>query len=188
MQKIPQYSHLAITLIGVLGVPTLAPQWLAQPSHSTIFMVLVAASVILHSISPSIFGAPSDDAQKKAGISMVGVVLFALAVLPALALSGCTNWERATFQTLSASQATINQAQADYEAGTAIPHNQAAYTVITAAKLAHDTAVNQMVVYEQLKATGASASALAEAENQTTAAVAELPGLITQIKALYGAK
>jgi len=188
MQKIPQYIHLAITLIGVLGVPTLAQQWLAQPTHSVIFMVLVAASVVLHSISPSIFGAPSDDAQKKAGINTVGVVLFALAVMPALALSGCTNWERATFQTLSASQATINQAQADYEAGTAIPHNKTAYTAITAAKLAHDTAVNHMVVYEQLKATGASASALAEAENQTTAAVAELPELITQIKALYGAK
>lgn len=183
MQKVPQYVHLLITLTGVIGVPALAQGWLA--THTLAFTILVAVSVVLHAISPSLFGAPSEDAQKKAGITTVSMVLFALALLPAVALAGCTNWERATFQTLAASQATINQAQTDYEAGSAIPHNQAAYTVITAAKLAHNTAVNHMVVYEQLKATGASADALAEAENQTTAAVAELPGLITQIKALY---
>lgn len=105
--------------------------------------------------------------------------------LALLAVAGCTNWERQTYQTLAASQATINQAQADYEGGTAIPHNQAAYTTINTAKTAQTAAVNQMVAYEQLKATGAPASALTAAEAQVETALTQLPAIIAEIKALY---
>jgi hypothetical protein len=117
--------------------------------------------------------------------------LFSLLLVSTLVVcAGCTNWERQTFQTLAASKATIDQAQVDYEAGKLIPHNQLAYTTINSAKIAQAAAVNQMVAYEQLKSTGGSASALAVDESQVVAAVAELPTIIIQVKALYttGAK
>lgn len=114
--------------------------------------------------------------------------LYASLALALLATAGCTNWERTTFQALSASKATIDQAQADYEAGTAIPHSQAAFNAINLAKQAQTTAVNQMVAYEQLKATGATPAALTIAQSQVAAALADLPALITSIKALYTAK
>lgn len=114
--------------------------------------------------------------------------LYASLALALLAATGCTNWERSTFQALSASKATIDQAQADYEAGTAIPHNQAAFNAINLAKQAQTTAVNQMVAYEQLKATGATPAALTIAQSQVAAALADLPALITAIKALYATK
>lgn len=116
---------------------------------------------------------------------MKRIAIVAILMLVTVGMVGCTNWERTTFQTLSTSKATIDKAQADYEVGTVIPHNQAAFTAITAAKMAQTLAVNHMVTYEQLKATGASSSALAEAQTQTTTALAELPALIIQIKALY---
>jgi len=66
--KIPQLVHLIVTLAGVIGVPTLATNWLLQPSHAMIFTALVGISVVLHSICPSVFGAPSDAAQQQAGL------------------------------------------------------------------------------------------------------------------------
>jgi hypothetical protein len=113
------------------------------------------------------------------------IAITAVLMLFTVGMAGCTNWERVTFQTLSASKATIDQAQADYEIGAAIPHNVASYRAIVAARVVHNTAVNHMVTYEQLKATGASSSELAEAETQTTTALAELPAVIVQIKSLY---
>ena len=43
-----------------------------------IFVVLVGASVLLHAISPSIFGGPSEDAQKAASAAKLGVILLLL--------------------------------------------------------------------------------------------------------------
>jgi hypothetical protein len=110
---------------------------------------------------------------------------YAAITLVLFATVGCTNWERTTFQTLAASKATIDQAQVDYEAGTVIPHNLAAYQAINTAKQAQITAVNAMVVYEQLKATGATPTALNTAQVEVVTALSELPSLIVKIKALY---
>ena len=82
MAKISQYVHLLVTLCGVIGVPTLAQNWLSQSSHAVVFAVLVGVSVLLHAVSPSIFGGPTDQAQTAAGIAKAGVVLFCLAVVP----------------------------------------------------------------------------------------------------------
>lgn len=82
MSKLSQYVHLAVTLAGVIGVPTLAGKWLDQPVHATIFAVLVGVSVLLHAMLPSIFGAPSDNAQAEAGLTKAGMILFCLLVVP----------------------------------------------------------------------------------------------------------
>jgi hypothetical protein len=107
-----------------------------------------------------------------------------LAFLTLTAVVGCTNWERQTYQALAASQATINQAQADYESG-ALPHSTKVYNAINEAKAFQTTAVQAMVVYEQLKATNAGADALTKAENAVGAALAVLPSAISDIKVLY---
>ncbi len=111
--------------------------------------------------------------------------ILASLTLALIAAIGCTNWERQTFQALAASKATIDQAQVDYEAGTVLPHSTAAYNAINAAKAVQTTAVNQFLAYENLKATGAPQSALANAQVQVATAIAGLPPLITAIKALY---
>jgi hypothetical protein len=96
-------------------------------------------------------------------------------------LGGCDSFERDTFNTLAASQAVINQAQADYTAKT-IPENACTYAVINAAKGTQIAAVNAMVIYEQEKAAKTSLTA------QTAVVVADiaaLPAIILQVKTLY---
>lgn len=104
----------------------------------------------------------------------------AFAVL-ALCVVGCTDFERSSFQTLSASKAVIDQAQADYEART-LPHNTCSYTIINDAKAAQTTGVNAMVVYEEEKAAKTDLTAQTAV---VTSTLATLPALIVQVKALY---
>jgi len=119
-------------------------------------------------------------------------ILKKLAVLgvlsTALIVTGCSDFERTSFQALSSSRDTINQAQDDYEAPATpekpkkIPHNQCAYAVINDAKAAQTVAVNAMVVYEEQKATKqdlASQTALA------ATAVSGLAPLVVKVKTLY---
>jgi hypothetical protein len=117
----------------------------------------------------------------------VGSVLLAATLLP-FALTACTNWEQTTYQALASSKAVLDQAQIDYETGTAISHNAIAYQTITAAKAAQTTAVNAMVTYEQLKAVNTtSADALTKAQGDVETALAALPTLLSNVKALYAA-
>lgn len=113
-------------------------------------------------------------------------ILVALLAIGMLGLSGCAamSFERITFQSLSASQATINQFQTDYEART-IPRTTAAYTAITKAKAAQTLAVDAMVTYEGLKAAKAAPSALAAQQQTVTALIASIPPVITAIQAFY---
>ena len=139
---------------------------------------------------------PAPPAQPGVVAKGLPVVLLLL-LIPALGLSGCTSWERTTFQTLAATKADIDAAQAAYEvsqptgkcpvpsASVCLPHTQAVYEAIGTAKISQTLAVNQMVAYEQLKATGATASSLQVAESQVVAALSQLPPEITQLKALY---
>lgn len=116
--------------------------------------------------------------------------------LLALCLTGCTNWERATFQTLSTSQAVINQAQTDYEISAAtgtcpaaatacLPHTKAVYDTINTAKAAQVTDVNLMVTYEEAKAAGGTAANLASIQTDVTVALNNLTTIIANVKALY---
>lgn len=58
MKKAIQIIHLLATAAAVIGVPTFDEKWLHSPEHAGIFGVLVAVSVFLHAVAPSIFGAP----------------------------------------------------------------------------------------------------------------------------------
>lgn len=91
MIKFAQYVHLALTASAVVGVPTMASKWLAQPSHAAVFSVLVGISVVLHAIAPSIFGAPSDAAVSS---SKLGVwMLISLLVISPFQ-TGCTQQQK----------------------------------------------------------------------------------------------
>lgn len=100
-----------------------------------------------------------------------------------LVATGCTDWERTTFQTLSASKATIDGAQADYEAGV-IPKTQPAYAAITEAKKAQTAAVDALVAYESIKAAKGTQSALDAQQAIVAAALGQLAPLIAAIRAL----
>ena len=111
--------------------------------------------------------------------------ILASLALALLAVVGCTNWERTAYQTLAASKATINQAQADYEVGTSIPHNASAYKAINTAKDVQTVAVNALVTYESLKANNGTTDALAKAQADVATALGQLPTIIQSVKALY---
>jgi len=125
-------------------------------------------------------------------------VLFAIAGLAIGWLCGCTNWERQAFQSLSASKAAIDAAQQAYEvsavngpncpvpaAQPCIPHTNAAFTAINKAKDAQKTAVDALVTYETAKANGQGQFALERAQTDVETTLAALPGLISDVKALY---
>jgi len=119
-----------------------------------------------------------------------------LALALALAITGCTNWEQTTYKTLAASQAVINQAQADYEASATapcaptatacLPHSAAVYNTVNEAKKIQTTAVDSMVTYEEAKAAGGTTASLNALEADVNVAIQQLPTIITDIKALYG--
>lgn len=98
-----------------------------------------------------------------------------------LCLAGCTDFERTTFKTLSASKVVIDQSQADYEAHV-IPKNACSKAIIEEAKGAQNLAVAAMVVYEQEKVVNGDLTA------QTAIVVAQLgklPALIGEVHSLY---
>jgi hypothetical protein len=110
----------------------------------------------------------------------------AILTLLLLAVTGCSDWERVTFQSLAASQAVIKQAQVDYEART-IPRTPAAFAAINQAKTLQTNAVEAMVVYENIKASKGTVAALDAQQQVVGGIVNELPPLIASIQLLYTA-
>ena len=109
--------------------------------------------------------------------------IIGLAALMLLAV-GCTSWETATYKTLAASQAVINQAQADYAAKT-IPQTTASYGAIATAVKDQNAAVTLLTTYEEAKAAPGTPASLTTVQNQVTVALANLPADIAAVKALY---
>jgi hypothetical protein len=105
--------------------------------------------------------------------------IFILAAL-AFACVGCTDFERATFNTLSSSKAVIDQTQADYESKT-IPHTQCAYSLINNAKAAQTVAVDAFLDYESIKNAGKDVTAQTQVVSQDLVALAPL---VVQVKSL----
>lgn len=90
-------------------------------------------------------------------------------------LTGCDSFERNTFNTLSASKAVLDEAQADYEARK-IPKTACAKSIIESGKTAQTTAVNGFLDYEKAKTTSAQAVVVTE--------LASLAPLVIQVKSL----
>ena len=103
-------------------------------------------------------------------------------IIPTLLIlvAGCNSWERTTFQTLSASKATIDNAQAQYESK-AIVQNQCAYAVINDAKAAQVVAVNGFLDYEKVKAAKGD---VATAEATVTGELTSLAPLVAKVAAM----
>jgi hypothetical protein len=130
-------------------------------------------------------------------IAAIASFLSLVPCLILISLTGCSTWERATFQTLATAQATLNAAQAAYEVSASapcpangtvacLPHTTAVYDTITKAKTADVLAVNSMVTYEEAKAASAGTTGLAAAEADVNVAVGNLTTLIGDVKALGG--
>lgn len=71
--KVTQYVTLLVSLIGTLGVPALATNWLH--AHVAVYAGFVAAAILLHAIFPSIFSAPSAADTQATGLNKVGMIL-----------------------------------------------------------------------------------------------------------------
>lgn len=121
-------------------------------------------------------------------VLMIGLIL-------TVPMAGCSNWEQTTYKTLAASQAVINQAQADYEASATapcaagatncLPHSQADYTIINQAKADQTLAVNAFVTYEEAKAAGGTTASLAALQTDVVVALNNLPTIVADVQALY---
>ncbi len=74
--KFLQYMHIVLTLAGTIGVPALASSFVT--THSMLYFGLVSASVILHALSPSIFGGPSAADQAATGAKTSSLILILL--------------------------------------------------------------------------------------------------------------
>jgi len=95
-------------------------------------------------------------------------------------LAGCNSWERTTFQTLSASKATLDNAHAQYEAR-AIPQTKCAYALINNGNAAQAVAVNGFLDYKKVKDAKGD---VAGQEAIVTGELASLAGLVVQVEAL----
>jgi hypothetical protein len=96
-----------------------------------------------------------------------------------MAVTGCTSFERSTFEKLAASQAVVNAAQLDYEGG-AIPKTQAAYVAITRAKAMAQIPEQAMVTYEGTK----DAATREKQQRIVASALPQLPAMIAAVEAL----
>lgn len=74
--KIPQLLSLVVALIGTIGAPALAQNWVH--GHVAVYTGFVAAAILLHAIFPSIFAAPSASDTQATGLSKAGIVLLVL--------------------------------------------------------------------------------------------------------------
>jgi len=117
-------------------------------------------------------------------IKTSSVVLVAALLLGSVSLAGCNDWERRTYQTLAASKAVIDQAQADYESGK-IPHTEPVYAAVNKAKDAQKSAAQAFLEYEQLKLIVKSGGNLPEKQQAVSDALVQLGPLVAVVKALY---
>lgn len=106
--------------------------------------------------------------------------LAAFLALPLL-LAGCSSFERDAFNSLSASKAVIDLAQADYTTGK-IKETKCTYALINDAKAAQTTAVDGMLAYETVKAAKGDLAAQSAA---VTVDIAAIVPLVAEIKVLY---
>jgi hypothetical protein len=131
-------------------------------------------------------------------LSVKRFTLLASLALVFLVVVGCTNWETTTYQSLAASQTTLNNAQAAYEVSKVspcptpanpsvpcIPHTAAAYKAITDGKVIWKSAADAMIAYETVKAANAAPDVQTKAQNDVEAAILNVGPIVKDINALY---
>lgn len=70
--KVPQFLTAFGSLATIIGLPTLVGNFVH--THPMVYMSIAAAAVVLHSVLPSIFAAPSDADLKATGLKTLGVI------------------------------------------------------------------------------------------------------------------
>jgi hypothetical protein len=119
-----------------------------------------------------------------------------VAVLVLLAVvAGCSDWERAAFQTISSAKAVIDQASEDYNAGR-IEKSDANYQLLLTAQHAKDAAAQSLLAYDDAKTAiaaqlqagsidkPAAERSLSAARAATQAILADLPPLLAKLQHL----
>jgi hypothetical protein len=114
----------------------------------------------------------------------VSAILVAGLLMGSISLAGCNDFERRTFQTLSASKTVIDQAQTDYEASK-LPKTQPSYDAINKAKDAQAAAVKAFQGYENVKLYVKSGGDLPAQELAVSQALTQLGPLVAAVKQLY---
>ena len=199
----PDLSHtwLIITAVCTLacGILRAIVGFLQNDSPTVPQIQGLAVSAVNTGVAP-ISAASIQPTSTIAAGAKIGVLLLVI-LLPALGLSGCTTWERATFQSLSSAKATIDGAHAAYEVSAAlpggscatvtagiacIPHTAAANAAITKAVQADTLTVQLMEQYEEDKAAGQSSTALNTAIVAVDNALTSLTTITAEVQALYG--
>lgn len=122
------------------------------------------------------------------GGKTTAALLVGALLMGSISLAGCSDFERRAYQTLAASKAVVDQAQADYESGK-IAKTQTAYDAINKAKDAQTAAVKVFQDYETAKLIIKSGGDLSAQQQAVADAIAELGPTIAAVKNLYkGAK
>lgn len=189
------FSFLITTLTFVTGYNGFVA--LMNPAQSKVWLIASAVATFVVGLlnlwlrmlqgdgTANLQGTSSAPATNSAGKALA--ILLALSISMCF-ISGCTNWERTTFQALSASKLVIDQAGVDYNSGT-IPQTSANQAIITQARNAQTTAVDAMATYEEIKASvTATAAGLSSQQAVVESSLAAIVPLVAQIKALYATK
>ena len=176
--------NVGLAITGVVGATALT-------GMQNVFTITTLGNVIVASLAAAgihgtakLVGGGSDQSSNPGISTKLPVIALVALALMSVGLTGCTDWERTTFQTLSASKTVIDQAHADYEARK-IPKTAAAYTIINEAIAAQTLAVQSMETYEEIKATKGTASALQAQQAIVDTVLVKLPALISAVKGLY---
>ena len=184
------------------------PAALLTPSLSHTWLIITAVCTLVCGVLRAVVGflqndAPAPPPNLSSSIPPAAklTALLLMLLLPALMLSGCTTWERATFQALASAKATIDGAHTAYEvsatlpggscatvaAGTAcIPHTAAANASIAKAIQADTLTVQLMEQYEEDKAAAANSTTLNAAISAVDNALTSLTTITGEVQALYG--
>lgn len=177
-----------VSFSASLIVASTMPDQLFTPQTFGNVLIAAMGAAGIHGTGKLMFGdttaASPNPSQSNLMAKAPVILLMAALGVASVGLGGCNSWERQTYQTLAATQATINQAQDDYEAGT-LPRNELSFEAVNKAKEAQKLAVQAFAAYEQLKQTKGSQTALDAQQQIVSQALGLLPSLIVDIKALY---
>lgn len=107
--KFAQYLHVVVSLFGTIGVPAMFSHWVG--THAPIYFGLVAASIALHAVSPSIFPGPSDADKKATGLTNICIIvllgIFGATVMSAQTTTGTTTATTSDSNGFQASTAAV---------------------------------------------------------------------------------
>lgn len=111
------------------------------------------------------------------------LTLLILVMTLALLATGCSSWERQTYQSLAASKAVIDRVAADYATG-AIPQTVENRQAIERARLVQTAAVEAFRAYAEAKVAGQGSAGLDKLRLETISALQQIPAVLAPLQAI----